>query len=751
MRKNWLFLILATILVTAQYESQAQLKQEQKYRHKANDPLSKISNERKRSWADALYMTGSYFSAIDYYQQLKAADERNPYYTYMLADCYKATRDYVPAAHYYSEADAMARKVFPLASYYAGLMYKQQGEYQKAIQMFNKFLDDNKKIFKINTDQLDEIDPLLQTNYDRTVLPKRWKDLKKKTKVEIDGCNMAIQSIKDPKPVTIINAGPNVNTSYTELSPLPFGDTALLFSTMGRNAVIEADGHDKLSWKEHFLVAQKQKGYVDSFQWPLPFVDGNFSDPQRRVHIGNGCFSPGGDYFYFTKCAESDTMIIRCKIYFSKFGALRWSDPIEVPGGINGEDGKPSSNTMPWVARVGKKDVMFFASDRVLQSRGGYDIWYSIIDPRNGSFGRPRNCGKQINTTSDEITPYYDSRVNKLYFSTNGLKSMGGFDIYSADGGPSRYTNLQNMGYPINTSADELYFVKDPVGKPDAYVVSNRIGTYALKNPTCCNDIWRIQYEPKLAIIGKVLDKKTQAIMPQTVVKMVDQKGELTTYNSEDGNFLFNIARGHSYVITGDKPGYTSTRASVSTMEIKRSDPDDTVYVTIYLDTIKNSFQVSNIYYDYDKAVLRAESVAALDSVVNFMKDNPSISIEIYSYTDSKGRDEYNLALSQRRAQAVMDYLEKAGVERGRMTAKGFGAKNNAAPNSIGNKDNPEGRQLNRRTEFRIISDVPTRRVIYNSALPGSMDQQDKNLQVEGEDGPDAPAAGGRKPTDNDD
>jgi len=185
----------------------------------------------------------------------------------------------------------------------------------------------------------------------------------------------------------------------------------------------------------------------------------------------------------------------------------------------------------------------------------------------------------------------------------------------------------------------------------------------------------------------------------------------------------------------------------VSTMEIKRSDPDDTVMVTIYLDSIKNSFSVSNIYYDYDKAVLRSESVAALDSVVNFLKDNASITIEIYSYTDAKGKDEYNMALSQRRAQAVMDYLEKAGIERARMTAKGFGKKNAAAANTVNGKDNPEGRQLNRRTEFRIITDVPTRRVLYNSALPGTMDQQEKNLQIEPEEGSgDEPAPGGKKP-----
>jgi outer membrane protein OmpA-like peptidoglycan-associated protein len=183
-------------------------------------------------------------------------------------------------------------------------------------------------------------------------------------------------------------------------------------------------------------------------------------------------------------------------------------------------------------------------------------------------------------------------------------------------------------------------------------------------------------------------------------------------------------------------------------MDIKRSDPDDTVHVTIYLDSIRNSFSVKNIYYDYDKSTIRPESVGSLDSVVNFLKDNPSISVEIYSYTDAKGKEEYNMALSQRRAQSVLDYLEKNGVERARMTAKGFGSKNAAAPNDVNGKDNAEGRQLNRRTEFRIVTDIPTRRVLYNSALPGSLDQQQKNLHVESE-AEDAP--GGKNTTNEED
>jgi tetratricopeptide (TPR) repeat protein len=235
MRKNWLLLIFATIIVIVQYDANAQTKQERKYRNAANDPISKLSDSKKLSWADYLYRTGSYFNAIDYYQQLKADDERNPYITYQLATCYRATRDYVPAGHYYSEAYDLGKKVYPLAAYYAALMLKQQGEYVAAIASFQKFLDDNKKIPAANRDPVVN-DP------ERNPTPKTFKEFKKRAQMEIEGCKMAISSIKNPEPYTVVNAGPNVNTSFTELSPYPLGDSALLFSTMGRNAVIETNG-----------------------------------------------------------------------------------------------------------------------------------------------------------------------------------------------------------------------------------------------------------------------------------------------------------------------------------------------------------------------------------------------------------------------------------------------------------------------------------------------------------------------------
>ncbi|MBS1741140.1 MAG: OmpA family protein [Bacteroidetes bacterium] len=713
MRKNWLLLLLATILVSNHYDVYGQQQKREKYKNKANDPVTQLPYYKKLRWADDLFKSGSYFSAIEYYEQLKQEQERNPYLTYQLAECYWMTRDYVPAAHYFGEVFALAPKLYPEATFKEAMMLKMAGQYDLAIAQFNKFIADN---------------------------PKTFKKLKQRAKREIDGANMAKGSMSNPQPVNVLNAGPNVNSAYTELSPYPLGDTALLFATMRQNSVVNVEKKNRDEYVSRFMVSRKQENVpvADSFQWALKFADGKFNDP--RQHVGNGSYSPGGDRFYFTKCSEEDSMKVICKIYVSHFKGAAWTEPELLGDGIN--DG--GSNTQPFVGKVGKKEILFFSSNRILQSRGGYDIWYSIIDPRNGTYRRPQNAGKQINTEADEVTPYYDSRVHKLYFSSNGWVTMGGFDVYSADGGPSRYSNVTNLGYPINTSADELYFIKDPVGKPDAYLVSNRIGSIALKNPTCCDDIWRVQYEPRLMVTGKVVDCESKQEVSDVVVKMVDETGQMKTYNSTDGSFGFNMGRGHSYVVTADKQGFSSTRATVNTSDVKRSDPDDTANVTICLSAIVNSFRVSNVYYDYDKATLRPESVASLDSLINFMKDNPSLSVEIYSFTDGKGADQYNKSLSERRAQAVKSYLVNNGVEDSRMIVKGFGKKMPAAPNtSSSGTDNPTGRQLNRRTEFRIVTDVPTRRVIFNSAKPGSMNEQEKNLMQDENNNPD------NEPTDN--
>ena len=145
MRKNWLFLILATTFVTAHYNLNAQTKRKIEVRNKTNDPMRGFSPEKELSLALGLVQEGSYFNAIDYYQDLKTGDPRNPFYTYILAECYSKTRDYVPAAKYFAETYYLDKKDYPRSAFYAAQMFKQQGEYQQAITWFKQFLTDNKK------------------------------------------------------------------------------------------------------------------------------------------------------------------------------------------------------------------------------------------------------------------------------------------------------------------------------------------------------------------------------------------------------------------------------------------------------------------------------------------------------------------------------------------------------------------------------------------------------------------------------
>lgn len=686
------------------------------------DPAAKLPFSKKMKWAVGLYKVGSFYTAEEYFLQLKKEQPRNPYLAYMIAECMWQTRDYPPAADYYAEAFALAPELYPEAPYKEGLMRKMNGDYSRAIERFEFY-------------------------------KKNYKGKNKKMKLfaqrEIDGCVMALNSINDPGRAYVKNAGPNINTAYTELSPMPLGDTALLFSSMNQNKIGEYGKDKRKDYVARFKWAPKEFDRTrvkDSFEVAMKFEDGKFNDP--KYHVGNGSWSPGGSRFYFTKCLEQDSMKIKCKIWVAEFQKGVWGIPHLVDQEfINDPE---SSNTTPYCTMIGKKEVLFFASDRKLQSAGKFDIWYSVYDSSRKTYRRPQNCGKKVNSWGDDMTPFYDSKKGKLYFASNGWKNLGGFDIFSADGGPSRYANLTNLGFPINSSTDDLYYVQDPGPKDNAYIVSNRLGSYFVKNPTCCDDIWRVIKEPNFYAKGIVVDEVTNAQIDQVVVKMSDEAtGALKdTFYSKQGTFMFYTPMGRNYTITADKQGYISGRTTLSTTGKSVIDPDDTTLVTIYMHKITSEyeFHVQNVYYNFDKGDFQPDSYASLDTLVRFMKDNPSVSVEIRSYTDNKGDDVYNNELSVKRAQAVMSYMNTKGIDRGRMVARGEGEKNPIAPNQISGKDNPVGRQYNRRTEFRIIGDLPEQRIIYDQNRPEYIDKSgvDKsNLKVNNEEEDDGVAPDG--------
>jgi OmpA-OmpF porin, OOP family len=689
-----------------------------------DDPASKLPFTKKIKWADELYRVGSFTTAKEYYIQLKKEQPRNPYLAWMIAECATLERDYPVASDFYSEAFALASDIYKEAPFKEGMMRKMNGDYDKAIERFQFYKDSYK-----------------------------GKDKKRKldAQAQIDGCKMALASLNDPGRAYIKNAGPNVNTIYTELSPMPLGDTALLFSTMNQNVLGEAGRDNKRDYMARFKWAPKEFDRTrvkDSFEVAMKFEDGKYNDPM--YHVGNGSWSPGGTRFYFTKCLDKDSFKVECKIWVSEFNPQSgyWNRPQPMPAEseINAEE---SVNTNPHCAMIGKKEVLFFSSNRKIGGVGGYDIYYSIYDSARKSYRRPQNCGKKVNSRGDERTPHYDSRKGVLFFSSNGLINLGGYDIYSAKGGPSRWTEVYNLGFPINSSADDLYYVPDPGKKDNAYIVSNRLGTLYGKNPTCCDDIWRVIKEPSFYVKGTMMDEQSNQLIGQVIVKMKDDAAKtvgMDTLFSKDGNFTFYSPLGKNFTLTADKPGYISGRTTLSTMGKSVMDPDDTTEVTLFMRKIgsETEFHVQNVFYNYDKGDFQPDSYGALDSLVKFMSDNPSVSVEIRSYTDAHGDEVYNDELSVKRAQAVKAYMISKGVDAGRMIARGEGKKNPKAPNQIEGKDNPTGRQLNRRTEFRIIGDAENKRIIYDDNKPQFIDKtgtetRNKNLEVNMNVNDDAP------------
>ena len=220
------------------------------------DPAAKLPFRKKLAWANGLFREGSFYSAEEYYAQLKKEQPRNPYVTYMLAECLFKQRDYPPAANYYSEAYSLAPELYPDCPYKEGLMRKQNGDYENAITAFKTYI-------------------------------KNYRGKNKKMKVyaqrEIDGCEMAIASWNNPGKAFVKNAGPNVNTAYTESAPLPLGDTALLFSTMAQNKIVVANKDKRKDFVSRFMWAPKEFDNTrikDSFEVAMKFEDGKFNDPK---------------------------------------------------------------------------------------------------------------------------------------------------------------------------------------------------------------------------------------------------------------------------------------------------------------------------------------------------------------------------------------------------------------------------------------------------------------------------------------
>jgi len=307
--------------------------------------------------------------------------------------------------------------------------------------------------------------------------------------------------------------------------------------------------------------------------------------------------------------------------------------------------------------------------------------------------------GDEINTEGDEMSPFIHFDGKTLYFASDGKIGMGGFDLFvTRMNKDSTWTKPRNLGYPINTFNDEMGLVIEAAGQK-AYYSSVRDKSKG-KDIFSFNLYESVRPDPVSYMKGKVYDKETGKLLKADyeLINLSTGKIIIKDITDENGNFLVCLPSGYNYGINVSKPGYLfysenfmfEGKHSVSEPFIKR----------IILNPVKvgEKMQLSNVFYEVDSWQLKKESISELNNLVTLLSENKNLVMEIGGYTDSTGSNEYNIALSEKRALSVVNYLIKNGISSGRLKYKGYGNEN-----PLGDNVTLEGRKLNRRTEAKVI------------------------------------------------
>ncbi|WP_136480972.1 OmpA family protein [Cognatitamlana onchidii] len=418
-------------------------------------------------------------------------------------------------------------------------------------------------------------------------------------------------------------------------------------------------------------------------------------------HDGPVTITKDGSTMYFSRTSfikntlgSNHEGISILKIYKASFINNKWRNIEELP--FNSDDystGHPALNE--------DETKLYFASD-MPGGMGGSDI-YSVTINDNNTFGKPQNLGNTINTKKNERFPFINNE-GALFFSSDGHPGLGLLDIFTAISNKNNeIINVINLGTPVNSSKDDFSFFMSKDGL-SGYFASNRDGGKG------SDDIYAYDRVPQLKIKGTVYDNATNTPIPDAVITLFDVDGKEITRvtSSKNGSYQLDIDRDTNYKMHVKKDRYIDDHKVISSKEIERSISSITADFPMNLAQLKirNPLpELSHIFFNFDSAVLRPESINKLDSILNLMSSHPEMHIKIESYSDSRGPAEYNLLLSQERATATYNYLVSKGVEPERiLSRKGFGEENlvNNCDGSVSCSE--EEHQLNRRTEFIVIN-----------------------------------------------
>ena len=635
--------------------------------------------------ADQAFANDQFVTASELYQEVLAADPDNFHAVYRLGVLQRQFLDYREALRYFRKAAEIDSARNDTIYLYTGLIYKILDNCRKAEEAFLTF-----QRFHPTQD-----------------------DLYKRADLEIEGCKLVAEALQ-AKPAYKVKPV-DFNSTADDMFPgrldqgqedefMNFISSRVPPGTRAKRNQVTGQPNDR---EIYYIIRENDTTFAGDIRGFNKRIN------HRKRNDGPATFTGDGLTMYFVSC---NTKYNRdgCSIFESKYDPIKktWGKPTFVDALIGEKQivtsrGKtktiPSDDTQPYITKDGR--TLYFISDRP-GGEGGYDIWYSR---RVGAgWSEPQNLGADINTPFNEQSPYLNDTGDKLYFASTGYPSFGGYDLFEVEGSiENGWDEVENVGYPVNTTYNDLGGIWMTEGDSIAYFTSDRPGGvgnfdvyYARKARVELSKL-------KIAVKGTIRDKQTKEPVSFATAILYEYQDNgsivaLDTFNTDQtARYEFPLRADHRYKILGNAPEYLANEEEVSTMGI-RGDRDIVQNIDIELEPIvfETPYVLNNIYYDFDEFYLRPDALAELQTLLQILNQNRNITIRLGSHTDSNGGIPYNNTLSNNRAKAVVRYLADNGIDPSRLSWIGFGESEPLVFPELSDQDE----QDNRRTEFRITS-----------------------------------------------
>jgi|GEM_PF-1009729 outer membrane protein OmpA-like peptidoglycan-associated protein len=627
----------------------------------AQDSLPGMSYKQLIRQGNKDFKQAYYYDAISYYNEALKRDTGTLEVLQNLGMANYRIRDYKQALNWFSQAAAKDEGCLTTSLYYKGVMQKIAGDYKQALESFNRFAASYKG----------------KDNLVKGFVPS-----------DILGC-YDIKTIEDT--FVVKHLPPNINSGYSDLSPAVL-QKRLFFASIYSDTLVYAKPDTGYQQPNMQLYASKMEDSV--FSDPELFTDLDLADK----NLTNVSFSNDGRQIFFTLCV-GELQQNNCAIWSAFYEEGAWQNTREVSEKIN----YPlHATTHPHLVQNADGSELLWFSSNQPGGLGGFDIWFSVREP-GGKFQKPVNAGKVINTSRDEITPFFDDNASTLYFSSSGLVGRGGLDVFYSKFKDGKFALPKTLPEPLNSSYDESFYRLTERQK--GFFVSNRPGVFSVKGETCCDDIFSFSIKKSIRPWLKLSAfDSTGNNIPFVRFEIKDENGK-TLEDKEKSLLFYQLPANGKYFLNATKQDFFSTQKEIVIDSYNSTDTNEIALMMTAVE-VNKIYRMNEIYFSYNSTELNYETKESLDTLANLLQQNPKLKIEIGSHTDARGDDDFNMTLSQQRAESVVAYLSQKGIATARLTAKGYGEtlllQDCSTDADCGIYD-CDCHKLNRRTEFKIV------------------------------------------------